>query len=578
LRELKGIKASPGIAIGPVFVHEHEDPWIDYRRLPQEDVEAEVARFLNAVASVADDLKGIRAQVEDRLGPEHAQIFDAHLLILEDDALNAPTVQRIEGDRVNADYAFWQTLQRLRRQFDEIQDDYLRSRKADILDVEKRVLAKLAQVEGGPLDGLTSEAIVVAHDLAPSDTVHLQRDRVLGVVTEVGGPTSHAAIIARGLGIPAVLGVEAATASAEPGDVAIVDGRRGVVVLNPDDATLSRYREELSQLQASRRDLVGLRDLPAVTRDGATVGLHVNIEVPEEVEQALLHGAEGVGLYRTEYLYLSEASLPTEDEQAAAYIQLAERMSPRPVVIRTLDLGGDKLSHVLNTVPEMNPFLGWRAIRLCLAHKELFREQLRAILRASEVGNVRMMYPMVSSVEELREANSVLEAARNELRAEGIPFDETCPVGAMIEVPSAALVADQLADEVDFFSVGTNDLIQYTIAVDRVNERVAYLFDPFHPAVLRLIKQVVDAGHSKGIPVTVCGEMAGDPHSSVLLLGMGVDGFSMSPMAIPEIKRVIRDTTIVEAKALAEQALLLPTRSEIRGLLEAPGGLEGARG
>ena len=567
MKQLEGIQASPGIAIGPVFVHQPEDPWIDYRRIPQGEVEAEVTRFLDTLKMVAEDLRAIRAEVEAKLGTDHAQIFDAHLLILEDEALKAPTIARIRGEWVNADYAFWQTLQKLRRQFDAIQDDYFRSRKADIVDIEKRVLAKLAQREEGVLDRMTTEAIVVAHDLSPSDTVHLQRDRVLGIVTEAGGTTSHAAIIARGLEIPAVLGVESATSSVEPGDLAIVDGQRGLVYIHPDEETLSRYRRELNRLQEIHKDLAGLRDLPSVTQDGVRVSLQVNIELPDEVEAALSYGAEGIGLYRTEYMYLASSSLPSEAEQTETYRRLAERMAPRPLVIRTLDLGGDKLSHVLHTIPEMNPFLGWRAVRISLAHKALFRSQLRAILRASAVGNVWAMFPMISSTEELREAKDVLEEARAELRDQGVAFDEYCPVGAMIEVPSAAVIADYLADEVDFFSIGTNDLIQYTIAVDRGNEKVAYLFDPFHPAVLRLIKNVVDAGHAKGIPVTLCGEMAGDPWSSVLLLGMGVDGFSMSPMALPGVKRVIRSVTRAWAVALADEVLTLRTRGEIRALL-----------
>ena len=566
MKQLKGIQASPGIAIGSIFVHEPQDPWIDYRRIPQGEVEAEVTRFLDTLKLVAEDLRAIRSEVEAKLGTDHAQIFDAHLLILEDEALKTPTLERIRGEWVNAEYAFWQTLQKLRRQFDAIQDDYFRSRKADIVDIETRVLAKLAQREEGVLDRLTTEAIVVAHDLSPSDTVHLRRDRVLGIVTEAGGTTSHAAIIARGLEIPAVLGVASATSSVEPGDLAIVDGQRGLVYIHPDEETLSRYRRELNRLQEIHKNLAGLKDLPSVTQDGVRVSLQVNIELPDEVDAALSYGAEGVGLYRTEYMYLASSSLPSEAEQTETYRRLAERMAPRPLVIRTLDLGGDKLSYVLHTIPEMNPFLGWRAIRLSLAHKALFRSQLRAILRTSAVGNVRVMFPMISSMEELREAKDVLEEARIELRDQGVAFDEDCPVGAMIEVPSAAVIADQLADEVDFFSIGTNDLIQYTIAVDRGNEKVAYLFDPFHPAVLRLIKNVVDAGHDKGIPVTLCGEMAGDPWSSVLLLGMGVDGFSMSPMALPEIKRVIRSVTRAWAVALADEVLTLRTREEIRGV------------
>ncbi len=531
-------------------------------------MEAEVGRFVATLEEVAEDVKVIRAQVEERLGRDYAQIFDAHLLILEDVALKDPTTQLIRQERFSAEYAFWRTFQGVRRQFDAIQDDYFRARKADILDIEKRVLAKLCRQEDVLLDRLTTEAVVVAHDLTPSDTAHMHRDCVLGVVTEVGGTTSHAAIIARGLEIPAVAGVESAIASAESGDLAIVDGRRGLVYVNPDAGTLARYRVEAKRFQEVRKDLSALKDLPTVTLDGIAVNLQGNIEISEEVDSALAYGAEGIGLYRTEYLYLASSSLPTEDEQTETYTRIARQMAPHPLVIRTLDLGGDKLSYILHTSPEMNPFLGWRAIRLSLANKGFFRTQLRAILRASVTGNIQIMYPMISGVEELIEANEVLEEAREELRAEGVPFDERCPVGAMIEVPAAAVVADQLAEEVDFFSIGTNDLIQYAIAVDRGNEKVAYLFDPLHPAVLRLIHNVVEAADRQGIPVTVCGEMAGDPWFSALLLGLGVDGLSMSPMAIPAVKRAIRSITMEEARVLAGTVLSLRSCEEIRNHLQ----------
>ena len=566
MKKLKGIPASPGIAIGPIYLHDPDDPWISIRRVS--DVEAEVARFLDTLKEVAQDLKVTQAHVKEKLGSDHAQIFDAHLLILEDETLREPTIRLIEEERFNAEYAFWQILQKVRRQFDTIQDDLFRARKADILDVEKQVLAKLCQQEGALLARLDEEAIVFAHDLGPSDTAHMQRDCVLGIVTEVGGTTSHTAILARGLEIPAAVGAESAIASAEPGVLAIVDGLRGLVTIDPDPDTLARYRKEAKQFQEIQEDLSSSRDLPAVTSDGVRVSLQGNIELPEEVEAVLSYGAEGIGLYRTEYLYLADPGLPTEEEQTEAYTRLAERIAPQTLVIRTLDLGGDKLSYLLHTMPEMNPFLGWRGIRLSLANKALFRAQLRAVLRASVKGNIRVMFPLISSVEEVLEAKEVLEDARAELRSEGVAFDEDILVGAMIEVPAAAVVADQLSGEVDFFSIGTNDLIQYTIAVDRGNEKVAYLYDPLHPAVLRLIKSVVEAGHARSIPVTVCGEMAGDPCCSVLLLGLGVDGFSMSPRALPEVKRAIRSISLEEAKEMAETVLALRTREEIRNYLQ----------
>ena len=566
---LKGIQASNGIAIGPVYLHDPEEPWVDYRRIGDNEVDAEVGRFLDALASVAEDLKTTRTRVEENLGPDHAQIFDAHLMILDDSALREPTLAYIREDRVNVEYAFWLTLQKVRRQFDAIPDDYFKARRADILDVEKRVLARLCRREESLLDRMTAPAIVFAHELSPSNAARLKRDNVLGMVTEAGAATSHASIIARGLEIPAVVGVEAALASAEPGDMAVVDGNRGLVCIRPDPETLSRYRAEARRFAETQKGLLQFTDVPAETLDGVRIWLQGNIELPEEGRSALAYGAEGIGLYRTEYLYLAGSSLPGEDEQTAAYTRLAEQMAPHPLVVRTLDLGGDKLADAAHSPEETNPFLGWRAIRHSLANRDLFRVQLRSILRSSAHGNVKLMFPMISGVEELLEAKSVLAEARSELKRAGVPFDEDCEVGTVIEVPSAAVVADQLAREVSFFSIGTNDLVQYTLAVDRGNERVAYLYDPFHPAVLRLIKSVVDAGHRHDIPVTVCGEMAGDPHSCVLLMGLGVDGFSVGPRTVPEIKQAIRSVTMEDARALADEALALPTRGAIREYLHA---------
>ncbi len=567
MKVLKGIQASNGIAIGPVYLHDPEEPWVDYRRIGEDEVDGEVRRFLDAVASVAEDLKATRVRVEEKLGPDHAQIFDAHLMILDDAALHAPTLASIRNDRVNVEYAFWLTLQKVRRQFDAIQDDYFRARRADILDVERRVLSRLCRREDALLERMTAPAIVIAHELTPSNAARLKRDSVLGMVTEAGAATSHASIIARGLEIPAVVGVEAALGSAEPGDTAIVDGNRGLVCIRPDPDTLSRYRAEARRFTELQKGLLRFTDAPAETLDGVRVCLQGNIELPEEGRSALAYGAEGIGLFRTEYLYLAGSSLPGEDEQAAAYTRLAEQMAPHPLVVRTLDLGGDKLAQASHAAEETNPFLGWRGIRHSLANRDLFRIQLRSILRSSAYGNVKLMFPMISGVEELLEAKSVLAEAGAELKRSGVPFDENCKVGAVIEVPSAAVVADQLAREVCFFSIGTNDLVQYTLAVDRGNERVAYLYDPYHPAVLRLIKSVVDAGHRHDIPVTVCGEMAGDPHSCVLLMGMGVDGFSAGPRMVPEIKQAIRSVTMEEAKAVAEEALSLRTRGAIREYL-----------
>ena len=568
MKKLTGIQGAPGIGIGDAYLHHLDDPWIDYRQISGEEVEEEVERYLATLKDAARDVEVLRRQVAEKLGADYAQIFDAHLLILQDEALEAPTLKLIREERATAEYAFWQTLQGLRRQFDAIDDDYFRARKADILDIERRVLTKLCQHEGAFLAQMNPDSIVFAHDLTPSDTAHMQRGDVLALVTEIGGTTSHAAIIARGLGIPAVLGVDSAIASAEPGAPVIVDGGRGWVFIDPDPETLERYQGEARRFQEREKALSTSRALSSETQDGVKVSLLGNIELPEEIESAIAYGAEGIGLYRTEYLYLTGGRLPTEAEQTEAYSRLAERVAPHPLVIRTLDLGGDKLPLRAHATPETNPFLGWRAIRVSLSNKEIFRAQLRAILRSTAKGNVRIMHPMISSLEEVIEANEVLEEARSELRSDGVPFDEDCLVGVMIEVPAAAVVADQLAEEVDFFSIGTNDLIQYTVAVDRSNERVAYLFDPFHPAVLRLIKKVVDVGRLQGIPVTLCGEMAADPWSSILLLGLGVDGFSMGPRALPEVKRAIRSVTSRQATQVAEHVLSLKTREDIWNFMQ----------
>jgi phosphoenolpyruvate-protein phosphotransferase (PTS system enzyme I) len=555
MERITGIQASEGIAIGSVFVYDPDDYSLDYRRISPAEVAAELKRLHDAVAAVSEELRGIRTQVADNIGNDHAQIFDAHLLILEDVALIQPTLTLIEEKFLNAEHAFWLTFRNLRKQFDAIEDDFFRARSADLLSIEKRVLRQLRNQEQTGLANLPHGVVLVARDLSPADTALLDKNRVVGIVTEVGGATSHTAILARGLEIPAVVGIGAAIKSLQPGDHVVVDGRRGRVIVDPDEDTLAFYRRETERFRLRAAGFVQARDLPAETLDGVRVSLQGNIELPAEVESARAYGAEGIGLYRTEYLYLAQGRLPDEESQFAAYSKLAERMAPQHLVIRTLDLGGDKLSHLLPMLPETNPFLGWRAIRFSLGSLDLFRIQLRAILRASVRGNIKVMFPLVSGVAEFKQAKAVLVDVQSELRSEGIAFDADCEVGVMIEVPSAALVADQLAQEADFFSIGTNDLIQYTLAVDRGNEQVAYLFDPLHPAVLRLIKQVVDAGHAHRIPVTVCGEMAGDPYAGLLLMGLGVDGLSMTPRSLPEVKQMVRNSSFETLKQVGERIL-----------------------
>jgi len=565
---LKGISASPGIAIGKAFLYHKEDFWIEERTIGAHETEAEVQRFLEAVDAVISELRKTKMQMEKELGKEQAQIFEAHLAMLEDRIALDETATRIREELKNAEFAFFRTLRKIVKALRATEDPYLKERIEDVLDVQRRVVLKLVGKQHTSLIGLEEGSIVVARSLAPSDTARMHRKGLLGFVTELGGRTSHTAIMARAMEIPAVVGTERAAEEIEPGELLILDGTHGVVYVSPDEELLAEYRKRKQRWAEMEADLATLRELPATTLDGKSVVVAANIEFPEEADSASAHGAEGIGLYRTEFLYLMGSNLPTEEEQFEAYCRVVERIAPNPVVIRTLDLGGDKLADSLPIAPELNPFLGWRAIRVCLDREDIFRVQLRAILRASARGKVRIMFPMISGIEELRRAKEIVEEVKEALRKEEIAFDAHCPVGAMIEIPSAVIIADQLAEESDFFSIGTNDLVQYTLAVDRGNERIASLFDPLHPAVLRLIRETIEAGHRKGIPVAMCGEMSGDPLATLVLLGLGLDEFSMSPIAIPEVKMIVRGIRFEEAKEIANEVMKLGTKAEIRAFLE----------
>lgn len=564
---LQGVPASPGIAIGKAFLYDKEDLGVQERPILPDEIDSEIERFRVALSEIGQELSVTRDRIERELGGEAARIFDAHLLILRDPVAVEGTERMIRSEHKSAEYAYFQTLKQTKRAFLTIDDDYLKQRLSDILDIERRVLLRLCEFSHSSLESLTSEVIVVAHDLQPSDTVYMDHRFVLGFATDAGGVTSHAAIIARARRIPAVVGIEVACEEIDPGVTIIVDGQKGRIYVHPDQATLDACYREKQRLAEIQKDLEALKPLPAITLDGVMVELSANIERPEEVDSAIASGARGIGLYRTEFLYLWRRDLPTEDEQIEVYSGLVDRMSPDHVVLRTMDLGGDKLSHVFHSVPELNPFLGWRAIRICLEHEAIFKTQIRAILRASCSDHVRLMFPMISGLDELWRAKEIVQAAKDDLVREGLAFDEKCSIGVMIEIPSAALMADQIAEEVDFLSIGTNDLTQYTIAVDRTNERVAYLFDHFHPAVLRLIKQIVDAGRARGIPVSMCGEMAGDPLAVPLLLGMGLDEFSTHPATIPEVKKIIRSIEMREAESLAHEVLTMRTGHDIRHCL-----------
>jgi len=566
---LKGIPAAPGVAMGKALLFGSEAIAVPRRPIAENEISLELLRLEEALIKTRHQILDIQKRLSGELGQEHADILNAHLLVLEDQALREEIIHGLKGQLLNVEAVFNDVLQRHLKAFSRVEDEYLRERTADIDDVRRRVLRNLLNQQAITLAQLDEPAILVARDLSPSETAQMHKQHVLAFVTDIGGRTSHTAIMAKSLEIPAVVGLAVATRRIQKGEFLIVDGTRGEVVVEPDPPTIRHYELEQRRHQEVNRQLQHLKDLPAETLDHHTVILSANIELPDEVPSVIAHGANGIGLFRTEFLYLNRSDLPTEEEQYRAYATVAERLKPQPVIIRTMDLGGDKFLSPLQLPMEMNPFMGWRAIRFSLARPDLFRIQLRAVLRASTHGNLKLMYPMVSGLEELRRANEILREVQQELTREGIPFAERLEVGAMIEVPSAALMCDLLAPEVDFFSIGTNDLIQYALAVDRVNEKIAYLYEPTHPAILRLIKQTIEVGHAAKIWVGMCGEMAGEPTLSLLLLGMGLDEFSTSPVQLPIVKQVIRSVEYSFARSVVEQALRLRTGKEVEAFLMA---------
>lgn len=562
MRVLKGIPASGGVAIGKGFFLNRVLPRSVRSTVGREQVDEEVAAFQRAVARSREQILAIRDGVEDA-SSEHHQILSVHLALLEDSMLVEQTVRTIRENQFAADWAFNKVLQDLLETFHRIEDPYLRERGHDLRQIGHRVLENLAGRSVDSVAAIRDPVVIVAHDLSPADTAQILKSPVLGFATDVGSRTSHTAITARSLGIPAVVGVEGATEEYRSAETVIVDGEEGVVIFDPTEEAVREYRERRKAYAQRTRDLAKFARLPTVTRDGKTLLLLANIEFPEEADVALRSGAYGVGLYRTEFLFLNRKDLPSEEEHFQTYRKVAEKFVRHPVTIRTFDLGGDKFASQLELAEEMNPAMGLRAIRFCLKEKEIFKPQLRAILRASTYGKVRMMFPMISGVGELREAMAVVEEVRGELRRRRIPYDKEMPIGIMIEIPSAAIVADLLAREVGFFSIGTNDLIQYSLAIDRVNEHVSYLYEPLHPAILRLVRRVVEAGHDAGIPVAMCGEMAGEPLYSYALLGLGLDELSMNAAAIPRVKRILRKSVAYEAKEFAGALLLHATAAEI---------------
>ncbi len=561
---LKGIPAAPGIAYGPTFILDKGEFIVPKRSISTLEVDSEIARFEESVNNARREIHILKDKIALDLGPGHAQIFDAHLLVLQDMTLiNAVTTGIREGN-LSAEYVFFVTIRKFVEAFTKMPDEYLRERAADVNDISKRVLKHLMdESKLHDLDSLQDDLIIVAHDLSPSDAVSMYNKKIKGFLTDIGGRTSHTAILAKSLGVPAVVGLKDATLRISNKDDVIIDGLKGLVIIDPSPSTKELYIKEQNKITASLEKLDDLKDLPTQSLDGKTLAIMANLELSSEIPSVRKYGAEGVGLYRTEFLYMNRMDLPSEEEQYLAYSDVARAVSPFGVTIRTLDIGGDKFISSVQIPKDMTPFLGNRAIRFCLDRPDIFKTQIRAILRASVHGKIQMMYPMISGIGELRQANAILEQVKGSLKDEKIAFDEKMKVGIMIEVPAAVMTSEVLARETDFFSIGTNDLIQYTLAVDRVNEKTAHLYEPSHPAVLKMIQKTIDAGHNEGIPVAICGEMASDPMLAFLLFGMGIDEFSMSAASILAVKRMIRSVKLQDAQRMAYEALQLVTGQEV---------------
>ncbi|UHA71797.1 phosphoenolpyruvate--protein phosphotransferase [Paenibacillus sp. 481] len=566
--QLRGIAAASGFAIGQAFVMEEQATTIERKSIDAGAVDAEAARLQQAVDQAITELEQIKENTAAKLGDDHAEIFATHILVLQDEEYIGQALEKVRTEAINAEFAFNEVTQQLIDIFSSMDSEYMRERAADFRDVSKRVLGLLSGNKSASLNDFEQPVVLFAHDLTPSDTAQLDRSKVAGFATNIGGRTSHSAIMARSMEIPAVVGLKDATETVKTGDVVVLDGAKGLILVAPDAATIAEYEEKKAKFE-KRQDAMKLyKDKPSVTADGHEVELVANIGNPQDALGARNNGAEGVGLFRTEFLYMGRDNFPSEEEQYNSYVTVCETLgAEKPVVVRTLDIGGDKELPYLELPKEMNPFLGYRAIRLCLDEVELFKTQLRAILRASAHGNIKLMFPMISTLTELREAKAILAETQAELDAKGIAYNKEMEVGIMIEIPAAAIISDQLAKEVDFFSIGTNDLVQYTMAADRMNEKVAHLTQPFNPAVLRLIRMVIDAAHKEGKWAGMCGEMAGNLTAVPILLGLGLDEFSMSASAVLPARVLLSRLNRDEMKQLAEEALMMETADDIQRLV-----------
>lgn len=564
---ISGIPASPGIVFGKALVLKEEKIVLDMQKIKDGQVDEEIARFYAGREAAVEQLNSIKERAYQSLGEEKAAIFEGHLMILEDEELEEEIIDYLRSNHVNAAVATNVVIDQQVAILSEIDDEYLKERAGDIRDIGNRLIKNILGMHIVDLGEINEEAILVAYDLTPSETAQLNLDKVLGFVTDIGGRTSHTSIMARSLELPAIVGTNNVTELVNTGDFLILDALNNAVYVNPSQEDIQRLKALQAKLADEKAELAKLKDLPALTLDGHRVDVVANIGTIRDIEGAERNGAEGGGLYRTEFLFMDRDQLPTEEEQFIAYKDVVEAMNGNLVILRTMDIGGDKELPYLNLPKEMNPFLGWRAIRIALDRREILNAQLRAVLRASAYGKLAVMFPMIISVEEIRELKSVIEELKVELRNEGKDFDENIQIGVMVETPSAAVNAKFLAKEVDFFSIGTNDLTQYTLAVDRGNEFISHLYNPMSPSVLSLIKQVIDASHAEGKWTGMCGELAGDERATVLLLGMGLDEFSMSAISVPRIKKLIRNVNYQDAKLLAEKALQQPTAAEIERLV-----------